>query len=115
MHMQNVAPLGSVLATGEGVYRLTSERKPAALTFNPDLPTKFAYAELKRGPNVDKYLIWSVNTTIFIYSTTSEERVSKLVCNAPCFGTRFLKGPPWMSPKSTIISIMYVMFQCRIH
>lgn len=84
MHRQGqAAPLGAVLRTGEGNYTLISERRPAAVTFNPDLATKLAYAELKDGPHAGAYLLWTLHGTLFVYSTSVEERV-RIIYTVTC-------------------------------
>lgn len=70
------------LRAPEGDFRLICDRRPASLTFNPDLRTCILLVDLQRGPSAGKYIIWSLHSTIFVYkSSLEDDRVCSLVRN----------------------------------
>lgn len=70
----------------EGLWSFVSERRPAALTFNPDLVTKLVVAEVGSvvsgtGSPENTFILWNAHTALFIYPASMSDRVSDLKIN----------------------------------
>ena len=74
MAVQN-QPAG--LLAAEGLFSYFCERLPSLLSFSAEYCSRIVLAEVKKGPGAGSYVLWNVHTTIFIYNSGLNERVSK--------------------------------------
>lgn len=84
----HIVDQASVVGAPEGPWSFVSERRPAALTFNPDLVTKLVVAKIPNGsvPGVSEstFILWNAHTALFIYPASMSERVSLRVYKRFC-------------------------------
>ena len=60
-----------------GLFAYSCERLPTLLSFSAEYCSRIVLAEIKNGPAAGSYVLWNVNTTIFIYYGGLNERVSR--------------------------------------
>lgn len=61
------------------------------MAFNPDLATRLAVAQLRRGTQPGVYLVWSLHCTVFVYSGGMDERVGEITFQFPhAYGQQML-------------------------